>query len=67
MEIAIPLIAVGGMYVISNQQNDQSKKQVKFSFETSCVCRLVSQLIATLVPCYQISPPNYCKILYYMV
>ena len=31
MEIAIPLIALGGMYVISNQQSDQSKKQVKFS------------------------------------
>lgn len=28
MEIAIPLIALGGMYVISNQKNDDKKKKI---------------------------------------
>jgi hypothetical protein len=36
MELAIPLIALGGMYIISNQKEDNKKKQImRENFETA--------------------------------
>ena len=60
MEIAIPLIALGGMYVISNQQNDQSKKQVKFSQDTGVKEKFTNMGKSTnYLPNTNIAPQNY--------
>jgi len=68
MEIAVPLIALGGMYVISNQKNeDCTKKEIRKSAQENYVnmgtrtnlARKQSEIHGNYLPNTNIPPQNY--------
>jgi hypothetical protein len=68
MEIAIPLVALGGMYVISNQNKNDVKNDVKkgkkenfnnMGIRTNLGTRNTESPLSNYLPNTNISPQNY--------
>jgi len=64
MELAIPLVALGGMYVISNQNKDSSNTKTKENFNnmgirTNLQEKLPDSRFSNYLPNTNVSPQNY--------